>query len=145
MDAMEEVFGGPISAFTRRQAIEDGVLVDLMQEDTIKAVREAGFRWPIAMTVAAFNDYVWPIEDPAQEEWLRKHGQDLQGRLWDILFLLRLAIGSDKTGGPEVFFRLSVVCANERPRGRRTVTLKSVCGPGDDGEPVITIMRSDED
>ena len=28
---------------------------------------------------------------------------------------------------------------------QKLVTLKAVCGPGDDGEPVITIMKTDED
>ena len=29
--------------------------------------------------------------------------------------------------------------------GHRLVTLKAVCGPGDDAEPVITIMLPEED
>ena len=28
---------------------------------------------------------------------------------------------------------------------RRTVQIKSICGPGDDMEPVITLMLPDED
>ncbi len=28
---------------------------------------------------------------------------------------------------------------------KRPVQLKAVCGPGDDGEPVITVMLPDED
>jgi len=28
---------------------------------------------------------------------------------------------------------------------RELVTLKAACGPGDNGEPVITIMKPDED
>ena len=142
METMTEVFGEVISTYGRRQAIEDGILVDLMQEETVKMVREAGFIMPVAMTAAAFHDYVWPIEDVMQERWLKERCQDLQGRLWDVLWMLKLA---SKRGGSELYFRLSVVCANVKPRGRRTVTLKAVCGPGDDGELVITIMLPEED
>ena len=46
----EGIFGEPIARYTRRQAIEDGVLVDLMQPETVGFVREAGFKFPVAMT-----------------------------------------------------------------------------------------------
>jgi hypothetical protein len=32
-----------------------------------------------------------------------------------------------------------------KARQRRLVTLKAMCGPGDQGEPVITIMLPEED
>ena len=51
---LEEIFGEPIASYSRRQAIEDGVLVDLTQPETVRAVREAGFKWPVAMTATAF-------------------------------------------------------------------------------------------
>jgi hypothetical protein len=31
------------------------------------------------------------------------------------------------------------------PKRRKTITLKATCGPGDDLEPVITVMFPDED
>jgi hypothetical protein len=34
---------------------------------------------------------------------------------------------------------------NEGGRRVRLLTLKAVCGPGDDGEPVVTIMYPEED
>jgi len=40
MSSMTEFFGEPISVYTREQAIEDGVLIDVT--DT---ARENGFRW----------------------------------------------------------------------------------------------------
>ena len=62
-------FGEPISVYSRAQAIEDGVLVDLMQhptperpelDDLAKLVREAGFNVPLAMTCGAFAATVAP-------------------------------------------------------------------------------------
>ena len=62
-ETMTEIFGDVISSYGRAQAIEDGVLVDLMQPETVGAVKEAGFRYPVAMTVAAFSDAICPIDE----------------------------------------------------------------------------------
>jgi len=127
---MEEIFGPVVSSYSRAQAIEDGVLVDLMQEETVKAVKEAGFVFPVAMTATAFGASICPIngELPA--------GQDLQGRLWDMLTMLKHAI---RSGGASTRLKFSVSVS------RKIVKLVSVCGPGDHAEPVITIMMPDED
>ncbi len=58
----ESIFGDPISVYTRRQAIEDGVLVNLMQPETVGLVKEAGFRFPVAMTTTAFCATVTELE-----------------------------------------------------------------------------------
>jgi len=129
-----DIFGEPISVYTRRQAIEDGVLVDLMQPETVGLVREAGFKFPVAMTAGAFAATVAEIGKPLPE------GQDIQGRLWDVLWMLACAI---KTAGStdRVKFRVSVW----NGRRREEVPLWSLCGPGDDGAPVVTIMLEGED
>ena len=41
------VFGPPIHTYTRAQALADGVLVDAGP-----LAKEAGFRWPVALTQA---------------------------------------------------------------------------------------------
>ena len=129
-----DIFGEPIAAYTRRQAIEDGVLVDLMQPETGSLVREAGFRFPVAMTAGAFAATVAEIGKPLPE------GQDIQSRLWDVLWMLACAI---KAAGStdRVTFRVSVW----NGRRRDEVKLWSLCGPGDGGEPVVTIMLEGED
>lgn len=137
---MREIFGDPISTYSRAQAIEDGVLVDLMQDETVRAVREAGFLFPIAMTAAAFELAVWPIDNDRADRWLRSKCQDLQGRLWDVLWMLKVAC---RAGGSVLRFRLSIM--DHTTKRRRTIVLKSVCGPDDDGEPCITIMLPEED
>ena len=131
---MEDFFGPVISSYSRAQAIDDGVLVDLMQEETVGAVKEAGFVFPVAMTAAAFSVAVCPIDGELPP------GQDLQGRLWDVLTMLNWAIQAGRPHGQtndRLPFRLTV-------SGKR-VDLVSVCGLGDDAEPVITIMMPDED
>jgi hypothetical protein len=69
--------------------------------------------------------------------------QDEAGRLWDVLFLLRLAAAQ---GGarPEVLFGVHV-CNDDREGTPPLVRLKALCGPGDQGEPVVTVMMPDED
>jgi len=124
-----------IHGYSRAQAIEDGVLVDLMQGETGELVKEAGFKFPIAMTATAFGQWIEPSENDQRE------GQSIAGRLWDMLFLLRHAIKGAKAGSDQLAFSFIV-----RKDGRQhTARLKSICGPGDQGEPVLTIMLPDED
>lgn len=117
-----------IFAYTRNQAIEDGVLVDVSE-----MAKEAGFRFNVAMTDTVYGKYV-QVPDGLT-------GQDLKGRLWDILNMLRYAIKSKGNSGSEIAFQLLV----NNGSGASKVTLKSVCGPDDDGSPCITIMLPNED
>jgi len=134
-NSMEDIFGAPISVYTRRQAIEDGVLVDLMQPEMVKAVREAGFKYPVAMTIGAFTATICEIGKPLPE------GQDIDGRLWDVLWMLSLAVKGSRERSDRVSFSVRV-WDGER---HNEVQLWSLCGPGDDAAPVITIMLQGED
>jgi hypothetical protein len=69
--------------------------------------------------------------------------QDEAGRLWDVLFLLRLAIGRSDSGRV-VPFALHVRNDN-RGGAPPLVRLKAVAGPDDDGAPCLTVMLPDED
>ena len=70
--------------------------------------------------------------------------------------MLWVTVRTNKISGDRGEFKLLVRFpataewqSNETPHadgdGLRLVTLKSVSGPGDDGEPCITIMLPDED
>jgi len=122
-----------VHRYTRAQAIADGVLVDLMQAETAPLVREAGFKMPVAMTATAFGEAVCPIGGELPP------GQDLTGRLWDVLMVLKAAVkASRKTD--EVHFTVSVFDGQKS----NPVQLWALCGLGDDLEPVITIMLEGE-
>lgn len=128
-------FGDVIYSYTRAQAIEDGVLVDVSE-----TAREAGFRWPVAMTAAAWADCVaWSEEDNQQAVC-----QDESGRLWDVLWMALNAIRS-ANGGTQIEYQLYRVPRDGKSIEARLTSLKLVCGPGDAGEPVITIMLPGED
>jgi hypothetical protein len=121
-----------ISSYTRAQAIEDGELVDVA-----RVAREAGITFPVAITRSVFNLYVAvPAGVPCQDE---------AGRLCDVLWMLRAAIRSGR-GGDRIDFQLYVRNSKRSRLDRRDlVTLKAICGPGDDAAPVITIMLPEED
>ncbi len=119
-----------IHRYTRAQAIEDGTLVDLTEW-----ARETGFAIPVACTAAVWNQYVVP---PDGTEEL---GQSERGRAHDLLWMLYNAVRRGD-GGDRVSFQVIFLQALGR---RRTVSLNAVCGPGDQREPVITVMRPDED
>jgi hypothetical protein len=113
-----------IHRYTRVQALADGVLIDVSA-----TAREAGIRWPVALTRAVWERCVAvPPGVVCQDE---------AGRLWDVLFLLALAARRGR--GAEVRFGLHVRNDN-RDSTPPLVRLKAVCGPGDDGEPCISVM-----
>lgn len=130
---LSEIFGEVISSYTRTQAIDDGMLVDVSH-----TAQEAGFSFPVALTRAAWSDCVeWSEADSK-----RQTHQDESGRLWDVLWMASRAA---RRGGQEIRFQLYRVPRGGRGMRPRLVTLKAICGPGDDGEPVITIMLPPED
>ena len=126
-DTMGDLFGEVISSYSRSQAIEDGALVDVS-----RMAREAGIKAPICMTRAAWS---LCVSVPRGVEC-----QDEKGRLWDVLWMLRCNIRG--TPGCEIRYTVLVRNDNRRPR---PVSLKAIMGPGDNAEPVITIMLPDED
>jgi Family of unknown function (DUF6573) len=114
-----------ISTYSREQALEDGVLVDVSA-----MAKEAGFKVPVAVTSA-----LWSLLEPSSmDEGL---GQSVEGRLWDVLAVLR----ASARGGDAVVFDVLVASGE----GTHPVRLKGIIGPGDHAEPVITIMLPDED
>ena len=123
-----------ISVYTRKQAIEDGVLIDVT-----KTATEAGFCLHTVVTQAVWNECVaWSDKDSK-----RQTHQDESGRLWDVLFMATIAarIHHDSS---EVLYKISCVPRGGRGRLPRTLELKLNIGPGDNGESVITIMLPDE-
>lgn len=129
-----ELFGDPISVYTREQAIEDGALIDVSE-----TAREVGIGFPVAMTAAAWANLVsWSDEDSRR----KGTAQDEAGRLWDVLWMLRLAA---RRGGSELCYSMVRTPREGRGRMPRRATVKAICGPGDDLEPVITVMLPHED
>jgi hypothetical protein len=104
--------------------------------DVSATAREAGLRWPVALTAAAWAQCVAvPPGVVCQDE---------AGRLWDVLTMLRLAIRRSASGARRLRFGVYVRNDN-RERMPPLVRLKAVCGPSDDGSPYISAMLPTED
>ena len=132
----ESFFGEAIFTYTRAQAIEDGVLIDA---DSM--AQEAGFKWPVAITADAWADSVAWSEDDSEKQVY----QDQSGRLWDVLFMASHAIRTCSGSGDRLLFRFYRVPRDGRSTQAELTTLKLIVGPGDQGEPVITVLLPDED
>lgn len=118
-----------IFSYSRKEAIEDGVLIDVTP-----TAKEAGFRFPVALTSAAWATCV-SVPDGLTD-------QDETGRLWDVLTMLRHACRS-RTGDESL--RLFDVLVLNEGTTPKPVRLKAVCGPDDDLSPCLTVMLPDED
>lgn len=120
-----------ISQYTRAQAIEDGVLVDMMQ-DEIAGVCRQHYKHPVAVTTEVFAIMQRAVENA---RW----GNDYAGIMHDMLWMSRVCrrVVDEST----VLFKVIITGAGRT----RNFVFKLVVGPGDAGEPVITIMLPNED
>jgi hypothetical protein len=133
----DSIFGDVISMYTTARGVEDGVLVDVDNVNpTMRA--EAGFKIKVYMTRAAYELCV--ALSPAAE----RACNDINGRLWDVLWMLRCAARAAQ--GSDLSFRLKCVTPQLKGCRANLVTLKAVCGPEcPSGEPCLTVMLPGED
>ncbi len=117
-----------ISTYTRKQALEDGVLIDVTE-----TAKEAGIKYPTAITQTLWSSW---IEVPPELKGL----QDEQGRLWDVLHMF--VVAARNVTGTYLTYSVLFQTKAEIPK---KVRLNAICGPGDQGEPVITIMLPGDD
>ena len=119
-----------IHRYSRADALRDGTLIDVSA-----TAREAGLRWPVALTRAAWERCVTiPPGVTCQDE---------AGRLWGLLWMLACAIRRGGSG-PEVRFSLHVRNDN-REHMPPLARLKALCGQGDEDQPCISVMMPEED
>ena len=121
-----------VYAYTRAQAIEDGVLVDATIGDLAEVTRQH-FKYPVAMTASVFALMTRAVEHP-------KHLNDYKGVWHDILWMSRKNV-TRRFDSATHLFKVWITGAGRK----RWHELKIVCHPGDNGEPVLTIMFPEED
>ena len=123
---MNTLFEGAkiIHKYTRKEAIEDGVLIDIT-----RLAHEAGFKFSVAVTAGVFK----VLGDTSCQ------GQDCTGRTWDMLTILRME--AIKAKRDTIYFAPLF----QSKEGLTPVEMWAKCGPDDDMKPVITIMLEDED
>lgn len=126
-----------IHTHTRAQALEDGDLIDVTAQ-----AQDAGLTCPAACTAALYGQLVG-------------NGPNAALRLEAMLHTLRRAIeagvrewvlqGAQGDGPKEVTFAMQDNHTEGLPEDGERVDAYAAIGPGDDGEPVLTIMLSYED
>jgi len=126
-----EIDGWPIIySYTRKQAIEDGVLIDVTAQ-----AKEAGFKVPVAIGDNLFHRYVTPPPG------LEGEGQSIDGRLYDLFIMTHAAIHCQRGESRLLFCVLFLM----KPRRTEKVKVLAVIGPGDEGEPVMTICLPEDE
>lgn len=129
--SLVEIFGEPIHTYSREQAIDDGFLVDLMQ-DEMTSVCKQHYKFPIACTIAVFEVMQKAVENP-------RYCNSYAGILHDMLWMSRCM--GRKLNESTVMFRVIIQGAGRS----KYHDFKLVVGPGDAGEPVITLSLPHED
>lgn len=122
-----------VYAYTRAQAIADGVLIDVTEE-----AKQFGYKVSVAVTLTLFNQYIRASEGMIAE------GQSTEARLRDVLMVLLYKI-KQRPRTDRITFKVSFAMGPTRRNIRRTLELTAVIGPGDMAEPVLTIMLPEDE
>ena len=128
MSTVTELFGPPIATYTRAQALQDGVLVDMTRK-----VRELELRSPFKVHLAC-TPKVWAWIEPTAAEI--RLGQSVRGRLHDTLIMMLFSARQGREEVTVIYLRGGKHCH---------VQMKARNHPGDEGEHVITLTLADED
>lgn len=118
-----------IDSYSREQAVDDGVLVDV----TGMAVL-AGFKHPTAITAAVWDELVEYGDADIPEQ---------ATRLLELLGSLRAHCTGDLLPVKGSIKGEVMLWRYLGPNGSKV--LKTVCSPGDTAAPVLTIMWPEED
>ena len=117
MTDLTDFYGPVISRYTRAQAIEDGVLIDVSDHEAAEM-----WKFPVAITSALHGEL---------SVGAGKDAATFTARLRDVFHMMKLRAFARSEPDPDVFFRVKV--------GRRVLRLWGNIGPGDDPAPVLTV------
>jgi hypothetical protein len=123
MNDENNIFGDVIYAYTRQDALNDGVF-----KDVSKMAKEASIVYPTAVTSNLFHKYISPTPMPS--------GQDEKGRLWDVLWTFKNSVKKSKSN--RLTFKVLF--------SGKLVELNAVCEATSptDPSPAITIMLPED-
>ncbi|MYF37522.1 MAG: hypothetical protein F4219_01940 [Gammaproteobacteria bacterium] len=120
----------PAYTGSRAQALADGAIIDVSDLG-----RQVGFKWPVALTKATFEDAVlWTEEDSEKQV-----PQNQKSRLFSVVGACADYVRSRGPQADRMRFRINRIPRDGESRGAKQRLLQVVAHPGDDGEPVLTI------
>jgi hypothetical protein len=133
-ELFRELSGDVIYTYTRKQAIEDGVLVDLTEWASADKGFMGGYTVPVAVTASVWADI---------KAIPKGNLGDVRGRAHDLLWMSRLALSAaGRRNRSQVHFKVILPIKGKRVR---TQVYNVAVSGGDNGEPVVTIMQPGED
>ena len=125
-----------ISSYSRAEAIADGVLIDAMT-GVFESVSRQHYKYPVAMTAGVFVLIEQAVND-------KKYHNDFAGIWHDILSMAKQGRDIANGTGKEIVVYIQRFNANPF-HAQNKETLHILCGPGDNAEPVLTVMLPNED
>jgi len=134
-----------VYSYTRKQAIEDGVLIELRDDHEFnKMLIYLGLSLPsVVVTAGVYAAAVEPSGRPLPPEVTRDK------RMRDLLVTMRvrinLKIEECKKNGEEPPSMVDFSVMVDEGTDTRKVDMWVMVGPGDDASPVMTIMLKGED
>ena len=94
MQVFDDSMFNLIFSYTRKQAIEDGNLIDVTEQ-----AKETGFKVPVAVSLNLYERYITPLSG------LEGEGQSIEGRLHDLFTMCLLAM-QDKLNESRISFQV---------------------------------------
>lgn len=134
-NSLTSIFGDVIYAYTRRQAIEDGVQVDANDpQSDLASVTKQHFKFPCYITGGLFAVMQQAVENP-------RYCQDYAGIWHDICWMAKQAMR--RNSGATLDFQVIIQGAGRSKY--HTITVE--CGPTDidDERPCLTFRLPEED
>ena len=130
-----------IFSYTRADALQDRVLIEL------PSAKNWGFKVPVAITAGAYGQCIaWNEPDPKLGEILRlREDMVLTCAIREARAHQRRMQAGKKERPDRIDFQVETIVQRDGLAELRNVELYMVIGPGDQGEPVGTIMLIGED
>jgi len=124
-----------IHTYTRADAISDGMLIDLSANfpDECRQL----YKYPVACTSA-----VWSI---IEQSVAGDKFNSYKGVVWDLLWMSQKGVSKRIDPTQHLFTVIISGAGGSRFERNRCYEFKAMCHPGDNTEPVITILQPDED
>ena len=129
-DNPEQAAVDPAYTGSRTQAIADGKIVEVT-----KLGQQVGFKWPVAITKAAWDNLVtWSDEDSEQQVPQRE-----KSRLYELMSKCADSVRMRGPKSDRMKFHFERIPRDGTTKKARLVIVQIVAHPGDAGEPVLTI------